>query len=534
MKPGAVRAALAAIALAAPLLTLVPPWYGYHVASPPERVFLGFRHMAVDHYLYASFLRQARDTGSPFMQNRFTSEPQDARYVPLFYWLLGVTVRLTGAPIVLLWEASRIAGGVLYVLLFWRLAGVWVSAPGRRVVGTAIFAFGGGVDWVVALVRLVGLPVGALGLPYEYFWNWSAFGTLVVAHWVWGSLLILLVWSRLLGGGPARRVVVAALLPVVWFVHPYSGFVAYGTLALVPLVPLVVAAARLEPPPWARIRASLGLALPGLASFGLVAAYALWARGDDVFRMNSAITYSWPSHFTVGWYPLTYGLLLPLAWFGLRVTAREATLGAELLLAWLAAAFVLSVNPVYQGVKFQYQLYPPLAILAARGLFHLLDVSPAARRALGSGAAVAALALVLGLDAPLSVVKDLPATKGTDELYLSAAELQAMRWLDAQPPGVVLCGYKCGSLVPWLAGKTAHFGHWGMTLHIQDKGRQVAWFFSPQAPLPVKRDVLRASRARYVYAGPAEAAAGPVDPALPLREVYRKDGVTIYEVTGPG
>ncbi|MFQ5845107.1 MAG: hypothetical protein ACE5JG_08985, partial [Planctomycetota bacterium] len=74
-------APILAVALALPLLSLVPSWEGYLAQSPPDRIFMGFRYMAADHYQYASFIRQAREDGRFLMENLFTSEPQRGVYI---------------------------------------------------------------------------------------------------------------------------------------------------------------------------------------------------------------------------------------------------------------------------------------------------------------------------------------------------------------------------------------------------------------------------------------------------------------------
>jgi hypothetical protein len=428
------------------------------------------------------------------------------------------------------WEAFRLIGGFLYVVTFWYFAGLFFEDRGRRLLATVLFGFGGGLDWIVTALRVTVAPwIKPLEYPYDYFWNWSTFGTMVVPNWIWPATVMLLAWLLMLKRPRGADLFAFLLFPVIWFLHPYSGMVAYLSAGLLAAAPVLIAAARIEPVPWKGVRRNLRIAAPALASFAIVAAYLLWARSDDVFRLNSARGFTWTDSFSVWWYPLSYGALLPLAFFGFRSVSAEKETRTDAIVAWTAAAFFLSVNPVYAGVKFQYLLFPPLVILAARGLFWLWDTAPRFRRALRGGPAMALGAAVLFLNAPISLVKDLPAVEGDRDITMRQSEIDAMRWLEAQPDGLVISGYRAGNRIPWLAGKPVYVGHWFMTLDSRQKSRDVATLLSPQIPRGAKADFLRRTNARYVYVGPDEASMGSIDASLPLTKVYDSDGVAIYE-----
>jgi hypothetical protein len=284
-------------------------------------------------------------------------------------------------------------------------------------------------------------------------------------------------------------------MPWVWFIHPYSAMVGYLAFALLPLVPLVVAAGGLAPMPWAHCRGHLRIALPALLSFAVVAAYLLWARSDLVFRLSSERGSTWTESFSPWWYPQAYGLILPLAWFGLRAMIKESSLQTDVLFAWLAAALILSINPLYAGVKFQFLVFPPLALLAMRGLLELHATLPWARSLAKSRAAMLGLAAALGLNSLLIPIKDFAATPREPTIYTNADELAAMKWLDGQPDGVVLSLQRTGNRIPWLAGKTVFLGHWFLTPDQEDKLMKARMFFFPRTPLPTRSSVLQQSRA---------------------------------------
>jgi len=387
------------------------------------------------------------------------------------------------------------------------------------------------MDWIVTALRYMGLnAVKPLEYPYDYYWNWCTFGTMLVPNWVWPALVWTLICLILLSRSRLRDAGVFALPPIIWGIHHHTALVVYLCLGLLPLMPLIVAAARLQPLDWKRARSNLRLALPGLLSFALVAAYLLWARQDLVFRLNAAMTMEWKVFFTVWWYPLSYGLLLPLAWFGMKELAQENSLPRDLVFSWLMASVVLSLNPLAGGAKYQYLVFPPLALVAARGYGHLQRNAPAVRRLLKAPPVVAVCGLLLFMNAPVSLVKDLPTVKDDAEIHATSDELEAMTWLAAQPEGIVLSSYRMGHLIPWLSGKTVYAGHWFMTLNLNEKVTEERYLFSNQVPLDYKKAILRKTGARYLFEGPSEAPMGKLDPNLPLSKVHGNATVTVYEV----
>lgn len=519
------------LALAVPLLSLLHTWQGHLAASPPDRVFMGFRYMAADHFQYAAFMRQAEQDGGLLMTNPFTSEPQRGVYVLMYFWILGVFAHLSGLALTTTWEAFRVLGGMLYILLFWALTAHYFDTRQRRVFATVLFCLAGGLDWIVVLLRVTVFPgIKPLEYPFDSFWNWSTFGTMVFPNWICAASLIMVFSLALLKRPRGWQALTFALPPLAWFMHHYTATALYLSLGFLPLIPLLAAAARQERLPWARARANLRLVAPALLSSGVVALYLMWARSDAVFAQNAAATFQWTLRFPLWWYPLSYGLLLPLAWFGIKAALRDERLPGDLLLAWLLASFLLSVNPLAAGVKYQYLMFTPIVILAATGRYELEDASPWVRRRLKSAPWMVAASLLLFLNAPACLIKGFSAAGDDAENFRSADEVAAMQWLAGQPDGVVLSWDRSGRVLPWLSGKPVYIAHWFMTLDLRRKASDVAAFFAPQAPASLKRDVLRRSGARYVYFGPSEAATGSVDPSLPLEKAYENAQVTIFRV----
>jgi hypothetical protein len=522
------------LALLVPLAAMIPTWQGFLFEDLPNRIFMGFRYMPRDHYTYAAFMRQAQDGGGLLMRNPFTSEPQLGVFVLPMFWAVGTLARLIGGSIVLWWEVFRLIGGALYVLAFWWFSGLYFRTPQHRTLATALFCLGGGLDWIILALRAAGIPgLDKLLYPSQFHWNWSTLGSMQMPNWIWAAMLLTVAARAACRSSRWRDLALLGLMPLLWLVHPYSAMVGYLAFALLPMTPLVSAAAGLAPMPWARFRSNLRIALPALLSFLFLVPYLLWARSDLVFRLSSERGATWTETFSPWWYVQAYGLVLPLSWFGLRALIKESSLHADLLLSWLAAAIILSINPLYAGVKFQFLVFPPLALLATRGLLELHAGLPLARKLASSRAAVMSFAGMLCLNSLFIPIKDFSATPDDTNIFMTSEELTTMRWLGRQPDGIVLSTKRAGNRIPWLAGKVVFVGHWFLTLDHDAKLMKAKMFFSSQVPLPTRLAILQESRARYVYVSPDEAPEGFDPSGLPLTKIYEAGQHAIYEVRTP-
>jgi hypothetical protein len=526
-------AAVLIVALLVPLLNMIPTWDGYRNSSPPGRVFLGFRNMAGDHYQYASFVRQAAAEGRFFMENRFTTEPQSGRFVLLYLWLVGSLSGLTGLSVPASWEVLRLVSGFTFLVAIWKLTALCFEGERSRMLAYLFVAFSGGIGWVMApfqaaIPSMPGLP--GVKDAFNFQWNWSSFDAMLVPLWVAPAALFV-AGCFLLVRVPVTSAAVrwgAGLLlpPVIWYMHPYTGLAAYLAFGLYPMIPVLSAMLRVQSVPWDAVRERCAGAAPFLLSFAFVAPYLLWAREDAVFAAASRQGFMWSPAYSVFLYPLAYGVILPLALVGIRFSASIEERPRHMLAAWLTAAVALASNPFFAGVKFQYLVHAPLALYAAHGVIELRRRSPKAAR-LSRGAGAALFGALLFMNAPLTLFKDMPGTASDGDIYAPAPVIQAMRFLDEQPPGPVLCSYASGNLIPWLARKTVYQGHWFLTIDQRAKAQNVEAFFNGAVPLDDKRRFLSETGIRYVFFGPSERVSGSVDPALGLQTIYDQDGVTI-------
>ena len=512
---------------------MIPTWYAYQVQSPPQKIFMGFRYMADDHYSYASFVGQSAEEGKLFMENRYTTEPQKGRLLLLYMWFVGKISRVTGLGVSGSWELARLLTGFVFMLLAWCFSGMLFEDQRRRLLAYMFVAFSGGIGWMLYLVTaqwIRGVNDGFLKDPLNFQWNWSTFGSMLTPLWVAPASIFLLCAYLIAGNRRKLRLLLGIVLPaLIWFIHPYTGIAAYATFAVFPLLPVFRAAWHLERVPWQTVRERLTSAWPMLLSVAFVLVYIVWARQDQVYAISAQRVFSWTPAYSLFLYPFAYGLLLPLALYGIKWSASLPDHARDILLAWLVASTILSLNPFLAGVKFQYLVHLPLAFFAAHGLLELRSRSPYVKNLLtGVGAIV--VGTLLFLNSALLIVKDLPSTQRDNRIFLSHAEIGAMEFLKNQAHGNVVSSASAGNRIAWLAAKKVYVGHWFLTIDQDKKLSEVQAFFGPRLSTDQKRSWLASRGIRYIYYGPVEQSAGTVDPSLGLTQIYDQAGVTIYAV----
>jgi hypothetical protein len=512
---------------------MAPTWYGYQAQHPPQKIFMGFRFMVEDHNSYATFVNQSAEEGRLFFENRYTTEPQKGRFILLYMWLVGKIRRVTGLGVAGSWELARVLTGFVFMLVAWCFTGLLFEDLRKRFLAYMFVAFSGGIGWIVYLLTMQwirGVNDGYLKDPLNFQWNWSTFGSMTTPLWVAPAAILLFCAYLIAGPRPRLRQSLGIVLPpLIWFMHPYTGIAAYATFFLFPLVPVFRAAGRFEKVSWLAVRERLTTVWPMLVSVVIVLAYIVWARQDQVYAISAQRVFSWTPTYSLFLYPFAYGLLFPLALYGIKWSDSLPAHARDILLAWLAASTILSLNPYLAGVKFQYLVHMPMAFLAANGLLELRCRSPYVKNLL-TGAGALLVGTLLFVNSALLVVKDYPATWRDKTIFLSQNEIDAMTFLKDQAPGNVLSSASAGNRIAWLSAKKVYIGHWFLTIDQDRKVWEVQTFFGQQMTVAEKREWLATRQIRYIYYGPIERGVGSIDPGLDLTTIFDQNGITIYAV----
>ncbi|MBI5708784.1 MAG: hypothetical protein HZC42_00515 [Candidatus Eisenbacteria bacterium] len=420
------------------------------------------------------------------------------------YLLLGHVSAGTRLDPVTVLHLTRLACGALLLATLYAFVARFHAKPRQRRFAFLLCATGAGLGWVVLLAT--GVRSTELSMPETF----PCFAMLVSLHLTLALAAQLWVLDALVpeDGAPPRgswgRLVAGAL--VLAIVQPFGTAIA----GAVGGAWVAVRWARERRPPRDSLlrllvlaAASLPFVLHEIATIALNPAYAGWRE-----QVRTPAPPAWQL-------VLAAGLLLPFALAGAVRAARRRSANDLLLLAWLAATAVLVALPWYQGRRFDFAAYVPVALLAAIALERARGPDTGLERGLFVTFNALGSVLVLGASLMLMVRHD-------RTVFMSRGEWDAIRFLraHAREREVVLAPPAASLFVMASTPLRVVHGHPAETPRAAETRAAVAGFYRG-APLP---DTLLA-RVDWIVAG----APGPVIPAGFERafaagdaEVYRR------------
>jgi hypothetical protein len=473
-------------------LRMVPLLSLRFAAPPPGRSFLGISYLPVDFLQYAAFSRQVVADGAFLFANPFTTEPQSPRFLLLFHWAVGLAGRITGLPVIDVFEWSRVP------LIFGFFATLWwflrpiLPDPRDRLAAAVLAGFAGGLESFVS-------PLASAWLPNDFYlrfradtWmlnGWSVSASFYNPLWTAGLTLALLVLRPLLFSPERSRRALAtsgAAFALLFFVHPYT---AIGVGAIAATSPLLtrLARERLD-----RRRQLVNAAVLGSALV-VIGGISLWQLQDPVYRRSTGGVFG-PQNVSALWYPLTLGLLGALAALGARrwVVARHPARAP--IFGWIAAVALLHWLPFLNGYKFVFLLPLPVCILAAPVAREWLGQLRAAAAWRRGPALIAGVALFGG-----ALVQTVAAVRSTQTVGSVPSDLMGMvRLLERQPVGNALVPAGLGNILPAFTSHRVWAGHPFLTPNYFARAALLERFASDPAAAQQLGDTLRTQRIRYL------------------------------------
>lgn len=518
------------LALAA-LTTL--PYVVAALRTPSGRVFSGVLTAYDDTFSYLAWIKQSAN-GHWLMCDLYTSEPQECEFFLPLWTLLGLISRVAGAPPVWVFHAARL-GGSLLLLIAARSVALRVMKSRRRLRFTLwMYAMSGGLGWLVFLLNngsnlLDGSVTSGsvdLNVPEAIAFR-SAFAQV---HFTVGAALVALainlVFSALLSGRMNRAVAAGLILSLLSVVHPYLVVVVVavvvGALALCPMMN-----SREQGMKRAYVLAArVGLAFGVAGAPGLVYLVYLnqsnellreWLRVTDTFSPQ-------PLEYAIG-----FGLVATLAIVGFRVLWKTRARAGRLLLLWVIIQAALLYAPVSYQRRFVEGLQLPLCVAASAAAFWLMRKLSLARRvrslmliALVAIASLTNIGFIIG-----QVVAREGASGGNDpRRYLPSEFADALNWLkvNAEPDAVIFSSYLTGNIAPSVTGLRVYLGHYGQTLHSDEKGENVTAVYRGDLSDDAACSILRQNRVSYLIYGPFEQATSERFDPLPCVKLIRSFG----------
>lgn len=505
------RLLVALLVVGLPLLGLLPNLSGWFLEGPPGGRYLGFRHLIEDHWQYASFAAQARDGEDPVMRSLLTTDPHPGRFVAGFPWLVGRLARLLSSDVAEAWLVAQYLAGAAALAAAWFAMGQVLRSPSERLAGFLLATLASGLDGPAWLLHLAGVPgLGLIAEPYGVYWNWNLTGSLALPLWSAAQALLLTFVGVLVAHARAPRWTTGLalfVLPVAtWCVHPYSGVAGAAIGLALPLVEPIARLARGARPRAAVTRGLLRTAAPALAGALAVACAVAWTLGDPVVAHATGEALASRHQYPPGWWPVTYGGTLLLAWFGARDLRGDESVAGPVVAAWTGAVVVLSLMPFASGYKFQYLVAVPMAVLAARGVSALRKSVPAFASALRRPALVAlalGFAAVGTLHAPFS---DFATLRDEPAAWASDGELAVLdRLAQSADGGAVACRSDRAGLVAWRGRSPVPHGHYFLTPRAAERRAVAARAFAADASPQERWAALSELGARWIVTGPRDA-----------------------------
>jgi len=547
--------AVAAVVMA---LTCLPYIFGLFI-TPPGMQYMGFLGNPDDQNVYMAWMRQAAD-GRILFTDLFTSEPQQAGFLHVYFLLLGLVARLTHLPLIWTYHAARIIGGWLLLLVFYVFCAAFTERPAVRRLALLLAAFSSGLGWLFYFVLPPGSPHPAdfgrgLVMPEAVTFLTILLNPLFsfsMALMLATFLLAMLAAEK----GSARLALYAGILGLILGnAHTYDMVTVYAVLALYGVVLLACR----------NFRGVALLALIVAVSSPSVAYQAWLFRANFIFRAKALTpTLSPPFVMMLLTFGIPLALALPGAVMGLRSSQWRPVPGhperpvrvAEgrrfsLPAIWVVIGFLLlAFAPFSFQRKLAEGLHLPICLLAAVAVVSALETRTLAKVLLIALTSLSNIFFVSRAAQDLITNNAAHRNELMPPLYLRQDEVATIRWLrpvpghperlvrvaegrQETPPGsVILSSSLLGSYIPGLSGRRVYIGHWAETIDFQPKLSLAVRIFQSATPENVRRALLERAGITHILYGPYERDIGDWNPAASglTHLEYQNDTVQVFSV----
>lgn len=514
------------------LLTLVPHLVGWgRVLRGDFDSYQAYNTFgAADTNVYFSYMNQARH-GAWLFENLFTSEPQRAViFQPV--WLIGGWLgAITTVSTPVAFQLLRLIAGVFLLIVAYRFF-LWLGLDeNERRFALILVACSSGLGVFLTswhdFILYQHLHSSDLSIAES-----NTFASLYhSALFPFTQAMIILAIQFFIDAWRKKRSLWQALgiVFIISFVHTYDLVTIGSILAALGVSWLLTNEFAKGQDLWRYLRLLWPLAL-SIIPAAIYFITVLYREPAVAGWLKQNITLS-PSVWA---YLLGYGLLVPLAGFGISHVLRQKRRDLYLLIVWLITSSVLIYLPY---LSFQRRLssglHVPLAIVAALGLVTLWRFLGRYSRALRFGVVGV---LLFGLIAtPLGIVirdsMQLAHQNVSDHAYFfSTDETQAQKYLLEHAGSV---GVVYGD--PWQSNQLASLGlrvfigHGHQTVDWETKRTALDGFFSTWTEAE-RQQYFGDHQINWLYYGTRERKLGPWDPAMShwLVKVFQAGPVVIY------
>lgn len=504
------------LAVLACTLVFLPTIVAYFKTAPGYW-FSGFNFFydPWDINTYLANIRQGFN-GQWFYRNPYTSFPDKALPIYLFYILLGHFSRVTALPILLVYHAANIVLTALFCFVLYIFLAFFFTKRNVRLSTFFLILFGGGLGWLL-------LPIGIPSVDIIYP-DGAVFQMLHLPHFVLNQVLFLSTllfsfgssyfkrWSLVFGAGFS-----GVLLA---FIHPYS-LLAVTLIVLGYSCLLFVRKRNMN------------------TIFYLGPLLTLWTLTLIIFRLllKPTLLFDQVATSPQPWLLfLSYGFLSLFAIWGALTYWRKRDEKSLFLFSW----FVVHSLVLYLPFSFQrFNLkgfFIILGICAVVGIEKLVSLIRDRRVVYTVILFFSSFNALIITIVPLTFV--VPLTSRHFEtwhnwIYLTVEEKSAFNFLlkNSQKGEVVLASFRISDFLPVYTDNRVHLGRDLVVFDWKGAVQDIPKFYSGKLSVPPYQ-YLKEGKIDYIFWGDDEKALGDFDLTKEsyLENIYQNEKVIVFKV----
>jgi len=521
------------------VLTSLPTLYGY-LSTPQDRWFSGVVYNVHDTSQYLSWMRESGT--AVFIENRLTSEPNEAIYLNLHWWIPGRVAHVLGLSLPQIYQVFRFASVPLATAAIYVLCTAFFDDKPKRRFAFLLAILTSGLGWVWVVQKYatgapdVLFPHDVYTTPGNTFWVMVASPHLTLAL----ALTVFVLFLSFRGYQNQRfSVSVMAGLAALFlgWGHIYDLVTIWAVLAIFGLLLTLRDGFRWRT--FFRLFVVVLLSAPSALYWAWVSsdAHPMWQEALAQYDNLGAFTPD-PAHLVI---LLGLTFLIALLTFDGLVPLKGRSDRDLFVKSWFIVVPLLVYLPLHFEIMLLTGYQLPMAILATAGIFdHVLPwlrerwPSKATSERLLRALPALFLAVVSLTNLYLLGWRVLDMKRHGYPFYLHADDRAALGWLEenAHPEDVVLSAFETGHYIPGLSGTRPFLANAVMTLSFNQKLALVQRFYGGDMTPEEQQSFLHGYGIDFLLWGPAERVLGPFNPDESefLIQTFTTDEVSIYRV----
>jgi hypothetical protein len=483
-----------------------------------ELVFLGRRVInSQDLYTYLSYIEQSK-TGSIFLQNMYTTEPQTATLVRPSYVLIGKVARLLDLTPIVAYHGARVLFSFLFCFVLFCFIKNFFEKQSERLLAFVIVLLSSG--WGAFLYKF--FNSSDLWIPES-----NTFLSLGESpHFILTQTLMLCAILLFVKYVSERKIkycigVFLCLFPIA-FEHPFDLLVIVPTL-------FISIWWHKKKFPSKGIVLLCALCLSGL-SYAFLQQYLnpLFAKE----QLQGASISPAPLYYLIG-----YGFLIPLAIRGGETVFTSKNIFWKICIVWVFLGAIALYAPVTFQRRMSEGLHIPIALLASLGIFSLYrEIYPYMKQI--TRPIFISFFLLLFATSFSAIYNDFITirqnTTNSYYYYISKGDADALKWLseNSNASDYILTNWFYGNLIPGMMPRKVYLGHTAQTITFADKVTALNTFLLDTNILSGSQ-FLKDNHISYIFLGSGDSMLQygfKPDERAYLEKVYSKDDVFIYKV----